>query len=1122
MKPTRWHSACYNNVFALAGVLLTAIGLPAFIPRPFDANAAGEAAKPASQRIQFNRDVRPILSDTCFQCHGPDEKQRQAGLRLDQQESAFAEHDGQRPLVAGSIDQSDLYARITSTDPDVRMPPPDSGKELTPRQIEIIKQWIEQGAEWQEHWSLLTPVRPDLPDVDHIGWADTPIDRFILARLEREGLAPSAPANRESLIRRVTLDLTGLPPTPAEIDDFLADESLDAYERVVDRLLASPRYGERLATRWLDGARYADTNGYQTDGEREMWRWRDWVINAYNANMPFDQFTREQLAGDLLPDPTLDQLIATGFNRNHRGNAEGGIVPEEYAVEYVVDRIETTSTVWMGLTMGCCRCHDHKFDPISQRDFYRMYAFFNNLPEKGRALKYGNSPPYISAPTPIQQQKLAQLDRTIRDAAEHWDSQQDTRELALKEWEQQLLASAGGAAKDWTPTEHLHGYFPLDTSLNNLGDPTSMPETHYTGIATNRSGDETKGDLSVATLKLDSDDANAETKVAATGPANAPTPETPRAATFAPGKLGDAIQFTGGEYLDAGNTSDFGFFDRFTIAAWIYPEKTDAGTIVSRMNDEYQGSGYGLNLRDGKLLFHFTQRWSDDAMRVETEQTLEPGRWHHLCATYDGLRSVRGVAIYINGEKAPLKILFDDLNQSFAIKAPLRIGAGGGPESRFNGLIDDVRIYSKLLSPEEALILATPETVAEIVAIPAEERTAGQTAKLMRSWIESDAPAEVRDQLHRRLALDEDRRLMVEAFPTVMVMQELPERRPAYILNRGEYDKRGEQVEPGIPAALPAFSEAQATNRLDLANWLLDPRHPLTSRVAVNRMWQMYFGTGLAKTTDDFGSQGEWPIHPELLDWLATEFISSGWDMKHIQRLIVTSAVYRQSSKASPELVQRDPDNRLLARGPRIRFSAQMIRDGSLAISGLLVDRVGGPSVKPYQPDGIWKDLAGLDYDQGSGADLYRRSMYTFWKRTIAPPSMLTFDAAGRETCIVRETRTNTPLQALTLMNEITYVEASRVLAERIMQEGGATPAERLTYAFRLATSRRPTERELSVLVKGFERHQQRYQQEPAAAEELLKIGESPVPTDVDHADLAAYAAVGNVILNLDEVITKE
>ncbi|MDA1214722.1 MAG: DUF1553 domain-containing protein, partial [Planctomycetota bacterium] len=1030
--------------------------------------------------------------------------------------------DGKRPLVAGDANASELFARITSNDPDMRMPPADSGKSLTPEQIETIRQWIDQGAEWQEHWSMIAPIRPEVPTIELSGWAATPLDRFILSRLEREGLTPSPPADKASLIRRVTLDLTGLPPTIEEIDNFLADDSPDAYERVVDRLFASPRFGERQATRWLDGARYADTNGYQTDGEREMWRWRDYVINAYNANMPFDRFTREQIAGDLLPNPTLDQLIATGFNRNHRGNAEGGIVPEEYAVEYVVDRIETTSTVWLGLTMGCCRCHDHKFDALTQRDFYRMFAFFNSIPEKGRALKYGNSPPYIPAPTPHQQQVLAQLDQTIRTVVEEWDSQRGSRELALLDWEKVVATNAGGASKDWIPTDHLHGHYPLDGGLKNLGDPTSMPETFYTGVATNRSGDETKSDLSIATLKLDADADKTETKVAATDAATASTPETPLAATFVPGKLGDAIQFDGDEYLDGGNTADFGFFDRFTIAAWIYPQKTDSGTIISRMNDEYQGSGYGLNLHDGKILFHFTQRWSDDAMRIETEEQLEPGQWYHVSATYDGLRVTDGMTIYINGKKATLTSLYDNLNQSQAVKAPLRIGAGGGPDSRFHGLIDDVRIYSNLLLPEEVLILSTPETVAEIIAIPADKRTSGQSAKLMRSWIESDAPAEVRELLHRRLALDEQRRIMVEAFPSVMVMQELPEPRPAFILNRGEYDKPGEQVEPGVPEALSTFTKTNATNRLDFANWLLDPRHPLTARVAVNRMWQKFFGLGLVKTTEDFGSQGEWPVHPDLLDWLATEFVSSGWDIKHIQRLIVTSAAYRQSSKATPELVQRDPDNRLLARGPRIRLSAQMIRDSALEISGLLVERVGGPSVKPYQPEGIWKDLAGLDYDQGTGPDLYRRSMYTFWKRTIAPPSMMTFDAAGRETCIVRETRTNTPLQALTLMNEITYVEASRVLAARVMREGGETPAERLTYAFRLATSRLPNDRELSVLVKGFERHQQRYQSDKAAAEELLKIGESPVPTDVDHVDLAAYAAVANVILNLDEVITKE
>ncbi|MFN0199029.1 MAG: DUF1553 domain-containing protein [Planctomycetaceae bacterium] len=1086
------------------------------------ATRGGDNAQPVTTRkIQFNRDIRPILSDTCFQCHGPDEKQRQAGLRFDQKDSAFADRDGKRALVPGQIEHSDLYARITSSDPDVRMPPPASGKELKPEQIDLIRQWIEQGAEWQEHWSLIAPVRPELPQVEQSAWVSNPLDRFILARLESEGMTPSTEATKETLIRRVTLDLTGLPPMPNEVDDFLADASPDAYERLVDRLLASPRYGERWATRWLDGARYADTSGYQTDGEREMWRWRDWVIDAYNANMPFDQFTREQLAGDMLPNPTLEQLIATGFNRNHRGNAEGGIVPEEYAVEYVVDRIETTSTVWMGLTFGCCRCHDHKFDPLSQRDFYRFYAYFNNLPEKGRAKKYGNSPPMIAAPTPAHLRKLAKLDQTIREAAEQWETQKPARELALQQWEQQLAASAGGAAKDWLPTAKLHGYYPLDGSLVNQGDPKSLPDTVYTGSALNRSGDETTGDFSVAVLKKDSANAeNKNDKVA--DAATTEKTEAPLAATFVPGRIDEAIQFGGKEYLNGGNTGDFGFLDRYSISAWIYPQGSAGGTIVSRMNDEFQGTGYGFDLREGKLLFHLTQRWSDDAMRVETANALEPDRWYHVCATYDGQRETKGIIIYVDGEQVPLTTLLDDLNQTVSVKMPLRIGAGGGPKTRFQGAMDDVRIYSNVLLPEEVLILSAPETVAEIVKIPAAERTKAQTAKLMRSWIESDAPPEVRALRHRQLALDEERRLMVLDFPNVMVMQELPEPRPAFILTRGEYDKPGERVEPGVPASIASVAELAPHNRLDLANWLLDPRHPLTSRVAVNRVWQLYFGSGLVKTVDDFGSQGEWPIHPELLDWLATEFMESGWNLKHVHRLIVTSATYRQSSKTTPALMQRDPDNRLLGRGPRIRLSAEIIRDGSLAISGLLVERVGGPSVKPYQPEGIWKDLAGLDYVQGTGPDLYRRSMYTFWKRTIAPPSMMTFDAAGRETCIVRETRTNTPLQALTLMNEITYVESSRVLAEKVMHEGGTTTADRLRHAFRLATSRLPTDRELAVLTRGYERHLQKYEQNPTAAEELLKIGESPRSPDLNPTELAAYTAIANVILNLDETITKE
>jgi mono/diheme cytochrome c family protein len=1055
-----------------AGCLAAPLALALIGWHQADRAWAQSDAAPSNQ-VEFNRDIRPILSDNCFQCHGPDKNQRKADLRFDQQESALADLGGRRAIVPGKPDESELVRRITAADPAERMPPADSGKQLTPDQIDLLRRWIEHGATWQKHWSLIPPVRPNLPDVSDPAWGRNPIDRFIMARLDREGLKPSSEAERITLIRRVTLDLTGLPPTPAEVDAYLADDAPDAYERVVDRLLNSPRYGERMATRWLDGARYADTNGYQSDGERFMWRWRDWVIDAYNANMPFDRFTIEQIAGDLLPNPTLDQLIATGFNRNHRGNAEGGIVPEEYAVEYVVDRVDTTCTVWLGLTMGCARCHDHKFDPLAQTDFYSLYAYFNSVPEKGRAVKYGNSPPLIKAPTRDQQDRLTRLDADLvvaRDAYAQLDGEISAVQTA---WELSLASppADGGAIDDG-----LVGHFALD------------------GDAANR--------------------------VAA---ADAAAPQFQAGdAAFLPGRIGQAADFDGQRFVDAGPIADFGFYDKFSCAAWVQPRGEQGGTIISKMTDAHQADGWYVTRTGGNVQVNLVKRWLDDALRVETETDLPADRWTHVLVTYDGSRVATGVQVYFDGRPQPIRAVLDDLNQTFTTKEPLRIGGGGGPEGRFHGAIDDVRVYNAVLSADDARVAAVAESIGEILALPAPQRTVDQAFKLRGWFLARHAPDALRAAWQRVRALEHDRVALIESFPTTMVMQDLPAPREAFVLLRGEYNKPGQPVGRGVPASLSPLPNDAEPNRLGLARWLVDPANPLPARVAVNRFWQMYFGVGLVKTVDDFGSQGEWPSHPELLDWLATEFVARGWDIKAMQRLIVTSATYRQSSKVSAAALHRDPENRLLARGPRTRLSAEMIRDQALAASGLLVERVGGPSVNPYQPGELWKELAGVEYVQGHGEDLYRRGMYTYWKRTVAPPQMTTFDAAGRETCIVRETRTNTPLQALTLMNELTFVEAARVLAERVLREGGPTVEGRIALAFRLTTGRPPRGAELDVLTAGFAEHLARYRAAPEAALALASAGEAPRDASLDAAEVAAYTTVASLLLNLDETITKE
>ena len=1031
------------------------------------------AAAASENRVSFNADIRPIFSDRCYTCHGPDSNNRKTPLRFDTREGAVQDLGGRFAIVSGDVEKSEIIKRLTTEDPIRRMPPAYEGHaRLSDREIDLVRRWIEQGAEWQSHWSFTPPERPGLPPVT--GKAVNGIDHFVIERLERDGLSASPEADRATLIRRVTLDLTGLPPTPEEIDDFLRDTSPGAYEKVVDRLLISPRYGERMAVRWLDSARYADTNGYQTDAERYMWRWRDWVIKAFNVNMPFDQFTVEQIAGDMLPSPTLDQLIATGFNRNHRGNGEGGIIEEEYAVEYVVDRVETTSTVWLGLTMGCARCHDHKYDPLTQKEFYRFFAYFNNVPEKGKAFKYGNSPPFIPAPTPAHLTELDDLEVKVEKAKQEFDQLQPEIESALDQWEASLVQSD---FVDWTLWDNLIAHYRLDGAVT--GHTPRAPE---------------------ARAKL--------------------VDGLPH---FKKGKIGQANSFDGKSYIDAGDVADFRFQEDFTLSAWIYPTAAN-GAILSRTSESTtEIKGYGIYLVDGKVQFNLVTRWLDDSTRVETAEPLALNRWHHVSAVYDGSRLAKGAVVYLNGKPAGMTVVVDTLNQDFGVNKPLRIGAVAGPGARFRGLMDDVRVYDRALSPDELAVVATESPLNEIARLKPGKRTAAQSDKLRLAFLDEYAPAHIREASETLTAVRKEREAFIKSFPTVMVMKEREVTRPTHLLVRGQYDLPGEKVTPGVPAALPPIPEGVPNNRLGLARWLVSPSNPLTARVTVNRFWQSYFGAGLVKTVEDFGSQGEWPTHLELLDWLAAEFVENGWDVKQLQKTIVMSATYRQSSRVTPELASKDPDNRLLARGPRVRLPAEVVRDQALAISGLLVEEIGGPSVKPYQPAGLWTELAGgRDYEQGHGNDLYRRSIYTFWKRAVPPPQMLNFDSAGREACTVRETRTNTPLQALNLMNDVTFVEASRKLAERMMTEGGRTPQERIGYGYRLATAHELKPENHEILVGGYRHYLDNFQTDRRAALELVRQGESERDQALDVAQLASYTTVASLILNLDETITKE
>ncbi|MDX2030508.1 MAG: DUF1549 domain-containing protein [Blastocatellia bacterium] len=1096
-------------------------------------------------RVDFNREIRPILSENCFFCHGPDESSRRAKLRFDTREGAFA-----RPgvIVAGDAAASRLIERVASKDPAALMPPPDSGHKLTAAQIDLLRRWVNEGASWGQHWAFVAPRRPALPAVKSAAgrrWIRNPIDRFVMARLEAEGLAPAPEADRAQLLRRVSFDLTGLPPTPKELDDFLRDQSPNAYEKVVDRLLASPRYGERMAFRWLDAARYSDTHGYQRDGDRNMWRWRDWVIDAFNRNMPFDQFAIQQIAGDLLPpqadaEETLAQRIATGFNRNHRANSEGGIVPAEYFVEYVVDRVDTTSTVFMGLTAGCARCHNHKYDPLTQKEYYQLFAYFNSIPETGMIGDFGNARPWIAAPNGQQLRQLAALEDEIAQRKTRLAALAEQLAPAQREWERALSTAA--------PTQ----WFPAD------------------GLALAHSLDEGAGpDARKPYVTEPPKPAPAATPgTSGAAPAAKPTPQAVYGYVdgppgHVPAPTGQGAAFDGRLVFNVEPNIRFGevvrgreLKEKFAISVWVYPDAEQSGAIVTYLQDDPstresrlpRGRGFGLFFLDGRVQFNVVAGWDEDSVKTETRRAIPARQWHHLLATFDSENALGHIRIFVDGREEPLNVKQSSLfNTYFNNASRLRIGGGGGTALRFKGRLDELRIYKTLPDAAQIAILSCGDSLNRIAAIPPAERTEGQRLKIREAFFERGAPVEAR-QAREGLAESIRRRDALQAsFPTVMVMQEMPAPRPTYLLKRGAYDAPGEKVARGVPAVLPPLSKEFSNDRLGLAKWLVGPDHPLTARVQVNRYWQMLFGAGLVRTVEDFGAQGEPPSHPELLDWLAVAFrdgttkeergtgnagksvpssslLIPRWNIKSLLKTIVMSATYRQTSRVTPALLQRDPQNRLLARGPRFRLSAEMLRDQALFVSGLLVEKLGGPSVNTYQPADVYKGMVfgSTTYTLEKGEGLWRRSLYTYWKRTILTPNMLLLDASAREFCTVRETRTNTPLQALTLMNDVTFVEAARMLAERMLTEGGADPASRLAWAFRLSISRPPSATELQVLQETLARQADHFRRNPAEAAKLLAVGEKRNTDKLDAAELAAYATMASLILNLNEAITRQ
>ncbi|WP_339745933.1 DUF1553 domain-containing protein [uncultured Rubinisphaera sp.] len=1022
-------------------------------------------------KIDFSRDIRPILSENCFHCHGPDTKHREADLRLDLAEAAKADS-----IVPGHSDQSEFYKRISSTDSDLKMPPADSNKELTPEQKKMLKRWIDEGAEWTSHWSFLSPEKSELPIVKNSQWVSNPIDQFVLANLESEQLQPSSEASRRTLIRRLTFDLTGLPPTISEINQFLNDESPNAYENLVDRLLSSKKYGERMALMWLDAARYGDTSVYHADGPRDMWAWRDRIVQMYNENLPFDQFSTEQLAGDLLPGASPLQRVSSGFNRNNGTTDEGGLIPEEYRVEYAVDRVKTTSMVWLGLSMECAQCHDHKYDPISHEDYYRFFGFFNISADAGSQTRNGNAKPTVELVDPEKQKKLPEARARIKE-------------------NQMLIAARQKSAEpqftDW---------------LEKIEKEQLATSSELEGLILNFKLDEGKGNQVVDQV---------DKKRTGTIHGKADWVMSP---------FDQGIHFDGQTYIDLGDVGDFERTDSFSYGGWVKLDPKGSGALLAKMDDASSYRGYDVLISGEKISVHIINTWPTNAIKVTTEKKLKPSTWHHLFVTYDGSSKAEGVKIYVDGELWDWKIEQDHLTESIRTPKTLLIGSRH-PSSRLMGTIDEVLVFNRVLNQSEVEALTKQLPITTILAVSPEERTIEQQQQLLNYYLEQK-DEEYIALLKKKQELKAEETELLKPLTSVMVMEDMSKPRDTFILARGAYDAPTEQkVEPGTPAVLPPMPKDAPQNRLGLAQWLFAENHPLTARVVVNRYWQMLFGTGLITTPEDFGSQGAFPSHPHLLDWLAVDFRESGWDVKRMLKLMVMSSTYRQTSDVSRAAYLRDPANRLLARGSRFRLQGEMIRDSALFISGLLNTKMGGPGVKPYQPPGLWKEV-GLggnpQFVQDHGDKLYRRSLYTYWKRSAPPPSMQIFDAPTREKCTIRRPRTNTPLQALVTMNDVQYVEAARHLAERMLKEGGATSAEQVGYAFLLATAREPRPSESLVLLHLYEESLIHYQANPQAAEELLNIGESPRDEDLDVSQLAAWTIVANMILNLDETLTHE
>jgi len=1038
--------------------------------------------------IEYNRDIRPILTENCFACHGPDSAARKGSLRLDHLEFAIQPRKDSSPaIVPGKPKDSEVVHRINQTNSDDIMPPAKTGKKLTAKQKELIAKWIASGAKYQPLWSFIAPVKPALPAVHNKRWPRNPIDYFILTRLEQEHLKPAPEADRRTLIRRVTLDLTGLPPTPEEVEAFVHDKSPNAYEKVVDRLLASPHYGEHRAHFWLDAARYGDSNGIHFDNYREMWSYRDWVINAYNRNEPFDQFTIDQLAGDLLPHATLEEQVASGFNRCNITSNEGGLIEEEYYVLYARDRTETTAQVWLGLTAGCAVCHDHKYDPFPQKDFYSMSAFFNNTTQKAMDGNVQNTPPTVEVPLPEDRARWAALTgekQAAQDRIAH------RKKSAHDDFEAWLAKNSAEAFQQRLPkdTPAFHALLADDQS-----QATNQPQTIKVNLK-----NETR-EIALAT------NATASWEEGVVAP--------------------KAYEISGKTTPQIADAGDFEKDQPFSYGAWVYLTKTMSGALFARMDDQHDFRGWDLWFEGGKPGTHIINKWPGNALKVVANKAIEANRWTHVCVTYDGSAKVSGVKIYIDGELQAATPQADKLSGSIRTTVPFKIGQRYSTSVLEKAGVQDLRLYSRALNADEVKSLSQDARMAYLLGKPAAERSKKEKEELYTVWLNNFDP-EFKAANAALAALEKEQMEIKSRGTEALVMQDKKEPAVAYVLYRGEYDKRREQVHPATPSALPPMPKDFPDNRLGFARWLMLPENPLPARVTVNRFWSEIFGTGIVRTTGDFGVTGEMPSNQQLLDWLAVDFRESGWDVKRFYKQIVMSAAYRQSSALTPEKLAKDPENRLISRGPRFRMDAEMIRDYALAASGLLVPKIGGPSVKPYQPDGVWEAVAMIgsntrDYKQDAGDNLYRRSLYTFWKRAAPPASMEIFNAPSRETCTVRRERGDTPLQALVTMDDPQFVEAARHLGQLALQKGGKSEDARIDFMAERLLARPLHPEELKITRSSLNDLLAHYKAEPDAADELLTVGDSKADAALDGPTLAAYAMLANELMNLDEVLNK-